>query len=188
MISGVEELLRAKAFLEEAKQELRAEGLDYDAAIEVGAMIEVPSAALIADLLAKEVDFFSIGTNDLLQYTLAIDRVNEHVAYLYEPFHPAVLRIIKSVADIAAKAGVSVSVCGEMAGEPEHALVFIGMGIDNLSMNAFSLLRVKKLVRSVSFAEAREISKAALGFATAREVEHYVSSRLSAFYKEEYWS
>jgi phosphotransferase system enzyme I (PtsI) len=188
MISGVEELRRAKALLEEAKVELTDEGIGFDATIEVGVMIEVPSAALVADLLAKEVDFFSIGTNDLLQYTLAIDRVNEHVAYLYEPFHPAVLRIIKHVADIAIKEGISISVCGEMAGEPEHALVFIGMGIDNLSMNAFSLLRVKKLVRSVSYTEAQEISKGALGFSTAREVEHYVSSRLSAFYKEEYWS
>ncbi len=188
MISGIEELIRAKDMLEEAKQELTSEGLDYDAAIEVGTMIEIPSAALTADLLAKEVDFFSIGTNDLLQYTLAIDRVNEHVAYLYEPFHLAVLRIIKSVADIAIKEGIGISVCGEMAGEPEHALIFIGMGIDNLSMNAFSLLRVKKLVRSVSFAEAQEISKVVLGFSTARQVEHYVSSRLSAFYKEEYWS
>ncbi len=188
MISGIEEFRRAKAVLEETKDELIKEGKPFDPDIEVGVMIEVPSAALIADILAKECDFFSIGTNDLLQYSLAIDRVNEHVAYLYEPFHPAVLRIINSVVDSAKKHGISVSVCGEMAGEPEHALIFVGMGVEQLSMNAFSLLRVKKLVRSISYAEAREIGRAILQFSTAREVENYVSSKLTDFYKEEYWS
>lgn len=187
MISGVDELWKAKAFLEEAKEELRKEGKPFDEEIEVGIMIEVPSAAFIADILAKEADFFSIGTNDLLQYSLAIDRVNEHVAYLYEPFHPAVLRIIKNVIDCARTQGIDVSMCGEMAGEPEHALIFVGMGFENLSMNAFSLLRVKKLIRSISFSEASDIARTALTFSTAREVEHYVSSRLSDFYKEEYW-
>lgn len=187
MISGIEELRRAKAVLEEVKEELRSNGTPFDQDMEVGAMIEVPSAALIADLLAKEVDFFSIGTNDLLQYSLAIDRVNEHVAYLYEPYHPAVLRIIKDVVDSAHDHGISVGVCGEMAGEPEHALIFLGMGLDQLSMNSFSLLRVKRLVRSVSFSEAREISDKVLGFSTARDVENFVVSRLSRLYKDEFW-
>ncbi|MEE9613372.1 MAG: phosphoenolpyruvate--protein phosphotransferase [Thermodesulfobacteriota bacterium] len=186
MLSGVEELRRAKALLEEAKEELKREKKPFDPDIEVGAMIEVPSAALIADIMAKEADFFSIGTNDLLQYSLAIDRVNEHVAYLYEPLHPGVLRIIKSVADAAQAQGIPVGVCGEMAGEPEHALIFLGMGIDQLSMNAFSLLRVKRLIRSVSFSEAREISMKVLEFSTAKEVENYVSARLSEFYREEF--
>ncbi|MBI5560204.1 MAG: phosphoenolpyruvate--protein phosphotransferase [Deltaproteobacteria bacterium] len=188
MISGVDELRRAKAFMEEAKEELRKEKKPFDEAIEAGIMIEVPSAAFIVDILAEEADFFSIGTNDLLQYSLAIDRVNEHVAYLYEPFHPAVLRIIKRVIDAARKKGIDVSVCGEMAGEPEHALIFVGMGFSQLSMNAFSLLRVKKLIRSISSSEAGDIAKTALKFSTAREVEHYVSTRLADFYKEEYWS
>jgi len=188
MISGIDELRRAKSMLEEAKAELKAEGRSFDPKMEVGAMIEVPSAAIIADLIVREVDFISIGTNDLLQYSLAIDRVNEHVAYLYEPFHPAALRIIKTVADAANKAGVSVGVCGEMAGEPEYALILLGFGLNNLSMNAFSILRVKRLIRSVSFAEAKKICKTILGFATAKEVESYIGSRMPELYKEEFWS
>ncbi|HHL39033.1 MAG TPA: phosphoenolpyruvate--protein phosphotransferase [Deltaproteobacteria bacterium] len=188
MISGVDELRRAKEVLEEVKQELRSEGVRFDEKIEVGAMIEVPAAAAIADLLAREVDFFSIGTNDLLQYSLAIDRVNEHVAYLYEPFHPAVLRTVKGVVDAAREAGIDVGVCGEMAGEPESALIFVGFGIDRLSMNSFSILRVKKLIRSVSYADARLISEAAMNFSTAREVEAYISSRISSVYRDELWA
>ena len=187
MISGIDELRRAKAIFEETKEELRRENKPFDPDIEVGVMIEVPSAAFIADLLAKEADFFSIGTNDLLQYSLAIDRVNEHVAYLYEPFHPAVLRIIKNVVDCAKQRGISVSVCGEMAGEPEHALMFIGMGLEQLSMNAFSLLRVKRLVRSVRYEDAKDIVTAALEFSTAREVENYVSSKVIELYREEFY-
>ncbi|MEK7880946.1 MAG: putative PEP-binding protein, partial [Deltaproteobacteria bacterium] len=188
MISGLEELLQAKAILEEVKEELRKEKKAFNEEIKVGAMIEIPSAALIADILAEEADFFSIGTNDLLQYSLAIDRVNEHVAYLYEPFHPAVLRIIKSVVDAAGRRGIEVSVCGEMAGEPTHALVFIGMGITKLSMNAFSLLKVKRLVRSVSYEAAKEITEKSLKFTTARDVENYVNSRLAEFYQDEFLS
>jgi len=188
MISGIGELRKAKAILEEAKDELSAEGMPHDAEMEVGAMIEIPSAAVIADLIVKEVDFISIGTNDLLQYSLAIDRVNEHVAYLYEPFHPAVLRIIKMVADAAGKAGVSVGVCGEMAGEPEYALILVGSGVDTLSMNAFSILRVKRLLRSITYAEARKISKKILGFATAADVEAYITSRVPELYIEEFLS
>jgi len=187
MISGIDELRRAKAIFEETKEELRRENKPFDPDIEVGVMIEVPSAAFIADLLAKEADFFSIGTNDLLQYSLAIDRVNEHVAYLYEPFHPAVLRIIKNVVDCAKQRGISVSVCGEMAGEPEHALMFIGMGLEQLSMNAFSLLRVKRLVRSVRYEDAKDIVTTALTFSTAREVENYVSSKVIELYREEFY-
>ncbi len=188
MISGIEEIRRAKAYLEEAKEELKREGKGFDDNIKVGVMIEVPSAALIADLLAQEVDFFSIGTNDLLQYSLAIDRVNEHVAYLYEPFHPAVLRIIKGVVDSARKHNIEVSVCGEMAGEIEHALIFIGLGIEQLSMNANSLLKVKRLIRSINYRDAQEITERVLQFSTATEVEGFVASRLKDFYKEEFWS
>lgn len=187
MISGLEEYRRARAIYEEAREDLLAEKKPFDPEMEVGVMIEIPAAALIADILAKDVDFFSIGTNDLLQYSLAIDRVNEHVAYLYEPFHPAVLRMIKGVADAARAEGITVGVCGEMAGEPNHAFVFLGLGIDHLSMNAFSLLRVKRLIRSVSYAEAHEISNTVLGFATAREVENYVSNKLARYYKDELW-
>ncbi len=188
MISGIEEVRRARQILEECKRELKSEGKAFNPDIEVGVMIEVPSAAMIADLIVKEVSFISIGTNDLLQYSLAIDRVNEHVAYLYEPFHPAVLRIIKTVVEAANKAGVSVSVCGEMAGEPEYALILLGFGVDQLSMNAYSVLRVKRLIRSISHAEAKKICKNILGFATAKEVENYINMKLPGLYKEEFWS
>ncbi len=187
MISGIDELRRAKTLLEEAKEELAAEGKSFDKNIEIGAMIEVPSAAIIADLIVREVNFVSIGTNDLLQYTLAIDRVNEHVAYLYEPFHPAVLRIIKTVADAAAKAGVLVGVCGEMAGEPEYALILVGLGIEQLSMNAFSILRVKRLIRSINYTEAKKICRNIVGLSTAKEVENYINLKLPGLYKEEFW-
>ncbi|MBE9529159.1 MAG: phosphoenolpyruvate--protein phosphotransferase [Proteobacteria bacterium] len=188
MISGVDEIRHARALIEECKTELETEGKKYDRNIEIGAMIEIPSAAVITDLIAKEVDFVSIGTNDLLQYSLAIDRVNEHVAYLYEPFHPAVLRIIKTVAEAANKAGISVGVCGEMAGEPEYAIILLGFGIDKLSMSAYSLLRVKRLVRSVSIAQAKELCEKIMEFATASEVEQFVSNKIPDLYKEEFWS
>ncbi|MBI5561997.1 MAG: phosphoenolpyruvate--protein phosphotransferase [Deltaproteobacteria bacterium] len=186
MISGVEELRQAKAALAEAKAELKAERIAFDDKIETGAMIEVPSAAVIADLIVKETDFVSIGTNDLMQYSLAIDRVNEHVAYLYEPFHPAVLRTIKAVAEAANKAGVSCGVCGEMAGEPAYAFILVGFGVDQLSMNAFSVLRVKRLIRSIGYNEAKRICKAISGLATASEVEAYISAKMPELYKEEF--
>ncbi|MFQ5329394.1 MAG: phosphoenolpyruvate--protein phosphotransferase [Thermodesulfobacteriota bacterium] len=159
MISGVKELRMAKSLLDEARMELRAEGKAYDAEMEVGIMLEVPSAALIADLLAKEVDFFSIGTNDLLQYCLAIDRGNDHVDYLYDPLHPAVLRIIKSVVRAARYAGIEVGLCGEIAGEPQYTKVLIALGLDQLSMNAISVLRVKKEVRSLNYSEILKLTE-----------------------------
>ncbi|HBR16695.1 MAG: phosphoenolpyruvate--protein phosphotransferase [Deltaproteobacteria bacterium RIFCSPLOWO2_12_FULL_43_16] len=186
MISGVEELRKAKAIMEEAKEELRKEGVAFNPKIFVGAMIEVPSAAIIADILAKEVDFFSIGTNDLLQYSLAIDRVNEHVAYLYEPLHPAALRIIKSIADAAHHAGIAVGVCGEMAGEPEYALILLGLGLDQLSMNALSILKVKKIIRSIQYSEVKKIAEAALTFSTAQEVEKFIQGEMVKRFPEEY--
>lgn len=186
MISGVEELRKAKAIMEEAKEELRKEGVAFNSKIFVGAMIEVPSAAMIADILAKEVDFFSIGTNDLLQYSLAIDRVNEHVAYLYEPLHPAALRIIKNIVDAAHNAGIAVGVCGEMAGEPEHALILLGLGLDQLSMNALSILKVKKIIRSIQYAEAQKIAETALSFSTADEVEAFIRDEMKKRFPDEY--
>lgn len=186
MISGVDELRKAKAVMEAAKEELRNEGVAFNSKIFVGAMIEVPSAAIIADILAKEVDFFSIGTNDLLQYALAIDRVNEHVAYLYEPLHPAALRIIKNIADAAHKAGIAVGVCGEMAGEPEYALILLGLGLDQLSMNALSILKVKKIIRSIKYSEAKEIAEVALTFSTAQEVERFIRNETAKRFPEEY--
>ena len=186
MISGIDELRLAKAVFDDAKAELAAHGAVFDDKMEIGAMIEVPSAAIIADLIIKEVDFVSIGTNDLMQYSLAIDRVNEHVAYLYEPFHPAVLRMIKAVADAANKAGKSVGVCGEMAGEPAYAFILVGFGVDQLSMNASSILRVKRLIRSIGLAEARKICKTIMSLATASDVEGYISAKMPELYKDEF--
>lgn len=176
MISGVDELRKARALLDEAMEELDREGIEYDRSLEVGIMIEVPSAALVADLLAVEVDFFSIGTNDLIQYALAIDRVNEHVAYLYQPLHPAVLRLIKQVVDAGHRAGIRVGMCGEMAGEPLYAMVLLGMGLDELSMNAYSIPRVKKVIRGANMKVARELVKELLVLPTAEDIILYLAN------------
>ena len=142
-------------------------------------MMEVPSAMAIADLLAKEVDFFSIGTNDLIQYSLAIDRVNEHVNYLYEPLHPAVLRMIKGVVASSRASGISIAICGEMAGESIYLPILIGLGLNELSMNALSILRVKKILREMSYRECKDITEEALSFSTATEIHDFVFSRMS---------
>jgi phosphotransferase system enzyme I (PtsI) len=178
MISGVAEIRAAKAFLEEARQELRAASIPFDEDMEIGIMIETPSAVIIADLLASEVDFFSVGTNDLIQYSLAIDRTNEHLSDLYEPLHPAVLRSLKIVADAAHAAGIYVSICGEMAGEPNYLPILLGMGFDELSMNAVSIPKVKKILRRCSRSEAEEMVKQALSFSTATEVESYLQGQI----------
>ena len=186
MVSGVAEIRAVKALLDEAKQELRAEGVPFDEGIEIGIMIEIPSAVIIADLLAREVDFFSVGTNDLIQYSLAIDRTNEHLTDLYEPLHPAILRSLKMVVDAAHAAGIDACMCGEMAGEPEYLPVLLGLGFDELSMNAISLLRVKKILRRCSKAEAEKIVARALAFPTAQEVELFVKSEIAAHYSESF--
>ena len=149
MISGIDELRRANAVLEECRAELRAEGKPFNEEMEVGAMIEVPSAALVADLLAKEVDFFSIGTNDLIQYTIAVDRVNERIAHLYEPTHPAIIRLIKMVVNAAHAHNLWVGVCGEMASEITLTPLLVGLGVDELSTGAALVPRVKRAVQSL---------------------------------------
>ncbi|HEY6033801.1 MAG TPA: phosphoenolpyruvate--protein phosphotransferase, partial [Kofleriaceae bacterium] len=150
MISGVAELRAVKVIVDDVKLELREQGHDFDENIKLGIMIEMPSAALTADLLAKECDFFSIGTNDLIQYTMAVDRVNEYVSYLYEPLHPSLLRLIGMIVDAAKASGIPVTVCGEMAGEPMIAPVLFGLGIRELSMSAVSIPEVKATVRQMT--------------------------------------
>ncbi|RJP55672.1 MAG: phosphoenolpyruvate--protein phosphotransferase [Deltaproteobacteria bacterium] len=178
MISGVSEILQTKEILEKVKLELKNDGIPFDSNIKIGIMIEIPSAVTLADILAKEVDFFSIGTNDLIQYSLAIDRVNEHVAYLYEPLHPAVLRVIKHVVECGHNAGIKVGMCGEMAGEPLYIPILLGMGLDELSMNALSVLGVKKIIRSITYKESRELLDSIMGFSTASEIKSFVKEEM----------
>jgi len=179
MISGVAEIRETKRILDQVKEELKKRGAPFDENIQIGSMMEVPSAMAIADLLAREVDFFSIGTNDLIQYSLAIDRVNEHVNYLYEPLHPAVLRMIKGVVASARASGISIAICGEMAGESIYLPILLGLGLNELSMNALSILRVKKILREMSYQECRDITEKALGFPTATEIHDFVFSKMS---------
>jgi phosphotransferase system enzyme I (PtsI) len=174
MISSVEELRLAKAVLEQAKIALDSESIPFDPNLEVGVMIEVPSAVMTADILAKEADFFSIGTNDLIQYTLAVHRINEDIAYLYEPLHPAVLRLIQQSVDAAHNAGIWIGMCGEMAADPVMVPILLGMGLDELSMSPAAVPEVKKLIRSFTMEEAREMKRHAFSLSTAWEIENYV--------------
>ena len=178
MISGVAELRQANALLEEVKKELRKESVKFNESIPVGAMIEVPSAAITSDIIAKEADFFSIGTNDLIQYALAVDRVNEKIAYLYEPTHPAVLSLIKRVIDNGHNENIPVALCGEMAGEVSLTMILLGLGLDEFSTSPIAVPEIKKIVRSVSYEQAKEIADKALSFSTGKEVREYAKARL----------
>jgi phosphotransferase system enzyme I (PtsI) len=178
MISGVEELKRSKELLQECREELKAKGIAYNDQLEVGVMIEVPSAALTSDVLSREAAFFSIGTNDLIQYSLAVDRTNEKIAYLYEPTHPAVLRLIKGVIDAGHLSNIWVGMCGEMSGEPSLALLLLGLGLDEFSMPSASILEIKNIIRSVSYAQAKQIADEALTLLTGKDVEVFLKSKL----------
>lgn len=178
MISGLDELRRANEILNEVKEELTREGIPFVPNLEVGAMIEVPSAALTCDLLAHEIRFFSIGTNDLIQYALAVDRVNEKIAYLYEPTHPAVLRLIKSILEAGHAVGLWVGMCGEMAGEPAMALLLLGMGLDEFSASPIQVPLIKKMIRSVEYRAAQAIAQQALALRGGKEVEDFLLSHV----------
>lgn len=178
MISSVEEVQEANAILEEARQDLIARGLQYRDDIEVGIMIEVPAAATIADLLAREVDFFSIGTNDLVQYVLAVDRMNEKIAHMYHPFHPAVLRMIRHTVIAAKEAGIPVSVCGEMAGDEKAIPIWLHLGVTDLSMSHQLLLRVKHRILNTFAQDAGRIGALCYGLSTSDEIEKKLSQYL----------
>ena len=171
MISGLGELREAKGVLLEARDELLREGVPFAPQIPVGAMIEMPSAVFIADMLARECDFLSIGTNDLTQYALATDRGNEQVAYLYRPLHPAILRAVRTVTEAAHAARIPVAMCGEVAGDPLAVPVLLGLGLDELSMSAAAIPLVKSAVRSVSAADARQMLPALLQMGTPEEID-----------------
>lgn len=174
MISTVMELRQAKLVLNDVMEELEDEGVPIKRDIPIGMMVEVPSAALMANNFAREVSFFSIGTNDLIQYTLAVDRTNEKVAGLFTPAHPAVLALIRDVIRAANRNGISVSVCGEMAGEPMYSLLLLGMGLNIFSMNSPDIPEVKKIVRSTTTEHARNVARKVLSFDSERQVTHYL--------------
>lgn len=170
MISGVNEVQQANEILREVMEDLRRQGIAFDEKIDIGAMIEIPSAALTAEMIAQEVKFFSIGSNDLIQYTMAVDRVNERVANLYEPTHPAILRLIRGCVEAAHNNGIWVGMCGEMAGEPLYAPLLVGMGVDELSVAASNLPRVKEVIRRMRLTEAQELAAATLHANQSRDV------------------
>ncbi|RMF96250.1 MAG: phosphoenolpyruvate--protein phosphotransferase [Candidatus Schekmanbacteria bacterium] len=188
MISGIQELKRAKSILEECKEELKEEGIAFDENIKLGIMIEVPTAAIMADFFAREVDFFSIGTNDLIQYCLAIDRVNEKVAYLYDPLHPAILRLLDTIVFSAHRYKIPVCLCGEMSAEPIYAFLLLGFEIDELSTNPRSILDIKRIVRNSNLSDAKEIVSKILTMDTADSIRKYIDSIILDKYPEEFFS
>jgi phosphotransferase system enzyme I (PtsI) len=180
MISSVEELRAAKVILEEVKTELHSEKIEFNESLEVGIMIEIPAAAIISDLLAKEVDFFSIGTNDLIQYTTAVDRMNEKISHLYNPFHPALLRLVKTVIDNAHSENKWVGMCGEVAGDPKLIPILIGMGLDEFSMSPISVLRARAIIRNISQEKMKDLALQDINLPTAVEVEEFIEKNINS--------
>lgn len=179
MISGVEQVIRAKAILQECMKELDEEQIDYNKDIQIGIMVEIPAAAVTADIIIPEVSFFSIGTNDLCQYTLAVDRMNQNISYLYDPYHPAILRLVKNCIQAShSEVGKFTGMCGEFAGDPYATLLLMGLGLDEFSMSASSIPQVKKIVRSVTYQQAQDIANHALTLTTGAEVQAYVKEEL----------
>ena len=179
MIISVEEIRELKSVIEELKVELRNEGKDFDENIQIGVMVETPSAAVNAKFLAKEVDFFSIGTNDLTQYTLAVDRGNELISHLYNPMSPSVLNLIKQVIDASHAEGKWTGMCGELAGDENATILLLGMGLDEFSMSAISVPRIKKLIRNVNYQDAKNLAEKALQQPKAAEIERLVADFLA---------
>jgi len=184
MIAAVGELREAKVQIESIRQELLREGKPVQEKIPIGIMLETPAAALAADRLARECDFFSIGTNDLIQYSLAIDRSNRDVAYLYKPLHLGVLRLIQASVDGAKDAGIECAMCGEMAGDPVYALILLALGLDNLSMNPADIPKVKRVIRSTSLADAKKLLEEAMAFSSHDEIERYVLNQMQERFPE----
>ncbi|QJB56453.1 phosphoenolpyruvate--protein phosphotransferase [Pseudodesulfovibrio sp. zrk46] len=185
MISGVKEVRQAKAWLAQAKAELRREGVEYDPNIPVGIMIELPAAVMIAEYLAQEVDFFSIGTNDLIQYSIGVDRTNHHVSYLYQPLHPATLRTIKLVVDAAHQAGIEVSLCGEVASDPFCVPILLGMGIDSISLTPQAIPGIKRIIRQTNMHDCRKLLKDVLECRTVSRINNLVMDNIFKHFPDE---
>lgn len=178
MISSIEELRKSKKILEEVKEDLRSENIDFNKEIEIGIMVEVPSVAIMSEVFAREVDFFSIGTNDLIQYTMAVDRGNKKVAHLYNQFHPSILRLIKTIIGNGHKEGISVGMCGETASNPRLIPILLGMGLDEVSMNTASILKSREIIRSIEQKKMKEIANKVINLSTSEEVEKYIDKIL----------
>jgi phosphotransferase system enzyme I (PtsI) len=178
MISDVEELRAAKGVLADVGEELKKEGRSFDEELEVGIMVEVPSAVLSADVLARECDFFSLGTNDLIQYTLAAERGNEKIAYLYEPFHPAVLKLIKATVDAARRNGIWVGICGEMVADPKAAVLMLGLSFDEFSASPASVPDIKTAIRATRYVDARRVAERAVRMTSGAEIRAYLAEAL----------
>ncbi len=184
LISGLEQFRRAKEIVAQVKEELRAREIPHDENISIGVMMEIPSAVLVADSLAREADFFSIGTNDLIQYTLAVDRGNEQVADLFEPYHPAVLKLIKEVVEAGHRARIPVAICGEMCAEPVATLLLLGLGLDEFSMSSVSIPVIKKVIRSVTIEEAQAVAAHVMAMETSGQIKAYLQERAGSLYPD----
>ncbi|MCX8021902.1 MAG: phosphoenolpyruvate--protein phosphotransferase [Syntrophorhabdaceae bacterium] len=186
MVSGTDEVKKIKGLLKEYMDELSSKGIEFNRDIKLGIMVEVPSTCMISDMLAPEVDFFSIGTNDLIQYTLAIDRVNEYVSYLYEPLHPAVLRMIKHTVQVAHAHRIEVALCGEMAGEPLYVPILLGLELDELSMNPYTIPKTKKIIRGLEQSYCKELLKAILNNDSAKRSEALLREEMKRLFPKEF--
>ena len=187
MVSNVSEIIQANELLQKAKTLLKEEEIPFDENIKIGAMIETPAAAICIDHILEEVDFISIGTNDLIQYLLAIDRVNENVAHLYQPFHPSVLRSLKQVFLSAKKVNKEVSICGELGGDPMATMLLIGLGkLADLSMEPHSIPKVKKIIRLIHLEEARQMADHVLGLSTVEEISRFISTEMRTRFPDDF--
>jgi phosphoenolpyruvate-protein phosphotransferase (PTS system enzyme I) len=186
MISGIEEVRKVKEIIRACMEELTIKGVKFNKDIKIGIMMEVPSACMISDMLASEADFFSIGTNDLIQYSLAIDRGNEYVSYLYEPLHPAVLRMIKQTVENAHAHKIEVALCGEIAGEPLYTPIMLGLELDELSMNAYSIPKIKKIIRKLEHSYCKELLNKILSMESAKEGESLLRKEMARFFPEDF--
>jgi len=181
----MEEIRDAKRIFFEVRAELLRESVPIGDDLEIGIMIEVPSAVMMAEALAAEVDFFSIGTNDLIQYGLAIDRINERVSYMYQPLHPAVLHMIKHVVDVGHRAGIPVAMCGEMAGDPAYTLILLGLELDELSMNPLAIPNMKMHIQSASLKESRKLVKEVMKMSSVSDIRDHVEKAMAKLFPEE---